>query len=76
MNLLRSFLYLAGVGLLISLIAPEPALAYLDPGTGSMVFQWVIAGMVGSAFAIRMFIKRMKSTLGKTPTEETEDAED
>lgn len=30
-----------------------PATAYIDGGTGSMVFQAAIAGLLGAAFAVR-----------------------
>ena len=30
-------------------------LAYLDPGTGSMILQLLIAGLVGAGFAVKMF---------------------
>jgi len=29
-------------------------LAYLDAGTGSMIFQWVVAGLLGAVFVIKM----------------------
>jgi hypothetical protein len=45
--------------LAVSFLAPQPALAYLDPGAGSMVFQWIIAGFVGSAFALRIMWRRI-----------------
>jgi hypothetical protein len=35
------------------------AYAYLDPGTGSMILQAVVAGALGSAFAIKMFWQRI-----------------
>jgi hypothetical protein len=34
-------------------LAPTPALAYLDPGSGSMLFQVLIAALVGIGFTIR-----------------------
>ncbi len=43
----------------LELVAPQPAYAYLDPGTGSLLFQWIIAGLVGSAFAIKIFWRRI-----------------
>jgi nitrate/nitrite transporter NarK len=33
----------------------QPAYAYLDPGTGSMVLQAVVAGFFGALFAIKMY---------------------
>lgn len=34
-------------------------LGYLDPGTGSMVLQVLIATLVGSGFAIKLFWNRI-----------------
>lgn len=36
-----------------------PAEAYLDPGTGSYIFQIIIAFLVGSLFAVKMFWSRL-----------------
>jgi hypothetical protein len=36
-----------------------PIFMYLDPGTGSLVFQWIVAGLVAGAFTIRMSWRRI-----------------
>lgn len=36
-------------------------LAYLDPGTGAMVIQALIAGIVGVGFAVKLFWANIKS---------------
>ena len=36
------------------------AFAYIDPGTGSYLFQMLMAGLLGSAFAIKMAWKNIK----------------
>ena len=41
-------------------VFPHNAYAYLDPGTGSYILQMVIAGLLGAAFAIKMFWIRIK----------------
>jgi hypothetical protein len=38
-----------------------PAHAYLDPGTGSMVIQAVVAGVVGALALGRLYWTRLKS---------------
>lgn len=43
------------------LILTPSAYAYLDPGTGSFIFQMLIAGMVGAVFAIKIFWASIKS---------------
>ncbi len=40
-------------------------LAYLDPGTGSMILQLIIAGLVGLCFAIKMFWFNIKGFFAK-----------
>jgi hypothetical protein len=44
----------------ILLLSPTSAHAYLDPGTGSYVIQMLIAGLLGAAFAIKMYWLRIK----------------
>lgn len=34
-------------------------IAYLDPGTGSIIIQSILAGLLGIAFAIKMFWQRV-----------------
>lgn len=40
---------------------PQNAFAYLDPGTGSYIFQLLIAGLLGALFAIKVFWIRIKT---------------
>lgn len=44
---MKNNLYLLAVVMLMVFIAPQKAEAYLDPGTGSMILQMIIAGIVG-----------------------------
>ena len=37
----------------------KPAHAYLDPGTGSFIFQILIAGLVGGLYMIKTFWKNI-----------------
>jgi hypothetical protein len=52
---------LALVATLVLVLLPGPALAYIDPGTGSFVIQGIIAAVVGAGIAIKMFWHRIKS---------------
>jgi len=47
--------------LLLLLTIPDIAFAYLDPGTGSYIFQVLVAAVVGSLFAIKMYWQRIKN---------------
>jgi hypothetical protein len=39
---------------------PRPAYAYLDPGTGSYILQLIMAGLLGAAFAVKLFWKDIR----------------
>lgn len=51
-----------------------PAHAYIDPGTAGLLLQAIIGGVVGTAFAIRMYWQKIKTFLGLS--EKPEDKED
>jgi hypothetical protein len=40
-------------------------LAYLDAGTGSMLFQWVVAGLLGAAFAVKVSWRTISARLAR-----------
>ena len=35
--------------------------AYIDPGTGSYVFQMIIAALLGASFAVKVYWKKIKA---------------
>ena len=43
----------------ILLSPPDKKLAYLDPGSGSFIFQMIIAALLGAAFVIKVYWKRI-----------------
>ncbi len=45
--------------LLVWLIAPGQALAYLDPGTGSALIQMLVAAVMGGLFVLRMYWRKL-----------------
>ena len=51
--------------LLFPAIAPPPAYAYLDPGSGSFILQMIIAGFVTSMFVIKMYWEKTKNFMKK-----------
>lgn len=62
-----------GIGtlvLVIVLMASVDAHAYIDPGTGSYLFQLAIAGLLAGAYAVRRYWRairfRLDSLLGKS----------
>ena len=44
---------------------PSLVIAYLDPGTGSIIIQAVVAGLVGALALGRMYWSKIKSLVGK-----------
>jgi hypothetical protein len=55
------------VALAVLLPAP-PAEAYLDPGTGSIVLQAVIAAVAAAAVALKLYWTRLKALFGRKRT--------
>jgi hypothetical protein len=43
------------------ILFPKKAMAYLDPGTGSYVFQILIAGLLGGLFFFKSIVKKIKA---------------
>lgn len=43
----------------IGFIMPQNAFAYMDPGTGSYIFQIVIAFILGGLFTVKQFWKKI-----------------
>ena len=39
-------------------------MAYLDPGTGSIIVQLVVAGLAGLAYVLKLYWNRMKTFFG------------
>jgi hypothetical protein len=57
MNMLMRVLFLA-VGMCFMFVAP--AHAYIDPGTGSMILQIVLAAAVGVLFFLKIIWRKIK----------------
>ena len=63
---------------LLIFINPVYVYAYLDPGTGSMLIQMLIGGVVAAMFTIKIYWYQLKSfmkrNLGKKDTQLNEDS--
>ncbi len=46
------------------------AIAYVDPGTGSYIFQVLIGALLGAAVAVKMFWKRIWGFLTRRTSKE------
>lgn len=60
MNSLFRLIFIFFILTLYNLISPRDACAYLDPGTGSYFLQIIIAALVGSLFAVKLFWNKIK----------------
>jgi hypothetical protein len=63
--------------LLVALSIPSTARAYVDPGTGSYFLQILIAGLLGAAFAVKLYWRKIRrflmgSVFGRNRREEEE----
>ena len=45
---------------------------YLDPGSGSLILQMLLAGLLGAGVVLRIFWKKIKMLFGKGDVEEVE----
>lgn len=48
------------LSLLLLWMAPSPAYAYLDPGTGSVLFQMIVGSVLAAFFAVKQWGQRIK----------------
>ena len=54
---------------LVLLVLPATVQAYIDPGTGSLILQFVIAGVLGVVFFFRQTAARFMSFFRSKPAE-------
>ena len=52
----RSSSRLLGTVVVLALLAPAPASAYTDPGTGAMIWQLLVGAGIGGLFYLRRII--------------------
>lgn len=62
--------------ILILITFSEQAAAYLDPGTGSMILQGIIAGVAVAGFTIKNYWYRIRAFFGKEAPTSLLDNED
>ena len=66
---MRSFL------LFVALVFPVTALAYLDPGTGSIILQGLIAAIAAGLVVIKAYWYKIKTFFGKKDAKSLADEE-
>lgn len=60
---LRRAAWLGPLVAAILLVFPANALAYLDPGTGSMMFQMAVAAIFAALFTMKLYWQRVKGAM-------------
>jgi len=55
---------------------PHKPHAYLDPGSGSFIFQLILASLLGAAIVVRAYWKRIVGFFKGTSAEDEEDEEE
>ncbi|MCY3926655.1 MAG: hypothetical protein OXG81_00110 [Acidobacteria bacterium] len=60
------------VALVVVLVVPQAAHAYLDPASGSMILQAVIGGVAAAALAFKYYWRRIQAFFGYGSTDEPE----
>lgn len=53
--------------------AIHPLVAYMDPGSGSLLLQLVLGGLAGAAVALKLFWSRIKEFFGRGDSSEKEE---
>ncbi len=60
-------------GITMSILIPEEARAYLDPGTGSYIFQILIAVFLGALVGAKVFWHRFTALIRRFYTRKKDD---
>lgn len=53
--------WVAYLTICLSLLVVAPAAAYIDPGSGSLIFQAIVGGLMAAGLAIGVFWQRITS---------------
>jgi uncharacterized membrane protein YhhN len=61
----HSVIYIAGIALFLLMFA-RPTWAYLDPASGSMILQVVLAAVAAAAITVKAFWHRIRAMFGPT----------
>lgn len=52
---------------LVGLLFPADASAYIDPGSGSLIFQAIVATLAGVAYGVKMYWARIRGLFSRRP---------
>ena len=62
---MKSFIYVA-VFAICAVLIPDTSHAYVDPGSGSLMAQLVLAGFAGFSVFLKMMFIRLKSIISSS----------
>jgi len=61
---------------ILLLVSARHAHAYIDPGSGSYIVQLLLAGLLGAGVAVRIYWKRIKGAILRTPSGKRDEVDD
>ena len=61
------------ISTILLLLIFTDAVAYLDPGTGSMLLQVILGGIAAVGVAIKLYWHKLRAAFGMAKKEETDD---
>lgn len=67
---IRNAIWLSWLVACFSLIVIPTANAYIDPGSGSFIFQMIVGAALGISFGLKLFWRRIRSFFTRGPSEE------
>ena len=65
----KLFVVAMALAVTLPLVVIRPAHAYIDPGTGSIILQSLIGGLVAAVFVARLYWEKIKSFFRKQAPE-------
>ena len=75
-GVVRAALQILSGFVLITCLVPDPALAYIDPGTGSFILQGILAAIVGVGLVLKIYWRKILTLFGRNSAVEDDDIDD
>ena len=72
----RNLIVVATLSLVLQALAVGRAHAYLDPGSGSFIFQMVVAGLLSAGVALKLYWTKVKRLFSSSSEKLDPDADD
>jgi len=60
-KMFKKFTSIPGLVVVLLIFSADNAYAYIDPATGSYVFQMLLAGLLGALFALKIYWRNVKA---------------